>query len=1183
MFDRRLWREARDGRFPLLLLTILLSVLGGLAIVAQAYWLSQIVARVFLDGADLTAVREPVIWLLAAIAARAALAWGREHSANHLAIDLKVDLRDRLFAHLLDLGPTFTQNQQTGELTAVLTHALDTLEAYFNQYLPQLFVAALIPLSILAVILPVDWVTGLTLALTAPLMPLFMMLIGRYAETLTQQQWGLLSRMSAHFLDVLQGLTTLKQLGQSQNQAANIAAITDRFRRTTLDVLRVAFLSALVLELLSTISVAIIAVSLGLRLLNGRFPFDTAFFILILAPEFYLPLRQLGARFHAGMDGVAAANRIFALLNEPAPQRSHAAGTPENHRDLGPVSLEHISVNYAGRDQPALQDISFVLTPGQTTALVGATGAGKSTIAHLLLGFIAPSAGQVRLGETALDEVDTAVLRRQIAWVPQQPYLFDDTIANNIRLGRPSANLTEVAAAAQQADLDDFIQTLPDGYATRIGERGARLSGGQAQRLALARAFLQDAPLLILDEPTAHLDPITETAIQAATEALTAGRTTLIIAHHLSTIRRAHHIIVLENGRLLESGTHDELLTSNGRYATMLTQPEVLKTRPAEPAAARHPVPPPVPKPTRAHTAVTTTAVLPRLLRFLKPHAGWVALAVLLGALTVGSSVALLATSAYLISAAALRPSIAELSVAIVGVRFFGLSRGIFRYLERLAAHNTTFRVLANIRVWFYRAIEPLAPARLQTFHSGDLLSRMVADVETLQDFYVRVVGPPLVAIVVTAVITLFMATFNPALGLALLSGLALAGLGVPWLSYQLSRRANDTAVSLRADLQTSLIDGLQGLPDLQACGQDRAWAAKIHQQGAALARAESRLAQVSGLQTGLLELLTQGTMALVVGLTIPLVTAGQVNGVYLAALALAAVASFEAVQPLAQATQHLEAALAAARRLFTLADAPPPIPPANSPGIQLTASPPHLSFDNVSFGYDTAVNPTLDQVSFDLPPGKRLAVVGPSGAGKTTLANLLLRFWEYDSGEIWWNGRSARDYDPDIVRACLGVIPQQPYLFNASIRDNLRLANPRADQAAIEAAARQAHLHEFIATLPKGYETAVGALGMQLSGGERQRLAIARALLKNAPVLLLDEPTANLDTLTATAVLDTILRLSAGRSLLLITHQLIGLAAMDEIVVLNEGRVVENGRHADLLARGGLYTRLWQQQIGDR
>ncbi|MCA9973468.1 MAG: thiol reductant ABC exporter subunit CydC, partial [Anaerolineales bacterium] len=568
----------------------------------------------------------------------------------------------------------------------------------------------------------------------------------------------------------------------------------------------------------------------------------------------------------------------------------------------------------------------------------------------------------------------------------------------------------------------------------------------------------------------------------------------------------------------------------------------------------------------------------PRLLAFLRPHAGWVALAVLLGALTVGSSVALLATSAYLISAAALRPSIADLSVAIVGVRFFGLSRGILRYLERLAAHNTTFRVLARIRVWFYEAIEPLAPARLQAVRSGDLLSRIVADVETLQDFYVRAVGPPLVAVVVTAVMLLFMAAFAPVLALALLAGLLLAGVGVPWLTYRLSRAASATAVPQRADLQTSLIDGLQGLPDLQACGQDQTWAGKIHRQGAALARSESRLAHVSGLQAGLLELLTQGTMAAIVALAVPLVSGGQVAGVYLAALALATVASFEGVQPLAQAAQSLEASLAAARRLFSLAAAPPPIHPTTQQTIQ--PSSPHLSLHHVSFHYDTAVLPTLHDVSFDLPPGRRLAVVGPSGAGKSTLVNLLLRFWEYDGGEIRLNGRLLPDYDPETVRACFGVIPQQPYLFNASIRDNLRLARPQASQEAIEAAARQAHLHDFIAGLPQGYDTAVGALGLNLSGGERRRLAIARALLQDAPVLLLDEPTAGLDPLTETAVLDTIFQLSRGRSLLLITHRLVGLEAMDEILVLDGGRVVENGRHAQLLAQQGLYATLWQQQM---
>ena len=1175
MFDRRLWRAARHGRsLSLLLLTILLSSLGGAAIVLQAYWLSQVVARVFLGGENLAAVQAAIGWLLLAVALRAALAWGRELSASHLAIGLKLDLRDRLFAHLLDLGPTFTQNEQTGELTAVLTQALDTLEAYFSQYLPQLFVAALIPLTILFVIFPVDWLTGLVLLLTAPLMPVFMLLIGRYAEVLTQRQWGLLSRMSAHFLDVLQGLTTLKQLGQSRNQAANIAAITDRFRRTTLDVLRVAFLSALVLELLSTISVAIIAVSLGLRLLDGRFPFAAAFFILILAPEFYLPLRQLGQRFHAGMDGVAAANRIFALLGQTPPPGQAGEGTrifadAADKRVLWAVRFENVTVHYAKRGRPALQDVSFELAPGRTTALVGATGAGKSTVAHLLLGFVAPATGRVWLGETPLDEVDMVALRRQIAWVPQQPYLFDDTIANNIRLTRPGASMEAVQTAARRAQLHDFVQSLPQGYATRIGERGARLSGGQAQRLALARAFLQDTPLLILDEPTAHLDPATESQVQAAIAALTAGRTTLIIAHHPAAIRHADQVVRLANGRVLERQARIRECGEESKNQTATT------CTPSPP----HPI-----TPTPAHPITSSPprpAILRHLLAFLRPHAGWVALAILLGALTVGSSVALLATSAYLISAAARQPSIADLGVTIVGVRFFGLSRGVFRYLERLAAHNTTFRVLARIRVWFYQAIEPLAPARLQTVHSGDLLSRLVADVETLQDFYVRVVGPPLVAVVVAAATTLFIAAFQPILALALLAGLLLAGVGVPWLSHRLSRAANEMAVPLRADLQTSLIDGLQGLPDLQAGGQDRAWAAKIHRQGAALARSESRLAYVSGLQAGLLELLAQGTMAAIVALAVPLVSGGQVNGVYLAALALAAVASFEAVQPLALAAQSLEASLAAARRLFALAATPPAIAPSSQPAIPLTNLPPHLSLHHVSFRYDTTVLPTLYDISFELPPGRWLAVVGPSGAGKTTLVNLLLRFWEYDAGEMRLNGRTLRDYDPEAVRACFGVIPQQPYLFNASIRDNLRLARPQASQAAIEEAARQAQLHDFIAGLPEGYDTVVGALGRNLSGGERRRLAIARALLKDAPVLLLDEPTAGLDPLTETAVLERIFRLFAGRSLLLITHRLEGLAAMDEIVVLDGGRVVEKGRHADLLARQGLYARLWRQQRG--
>ncbi|MEJ2746317.1 MAG: thiol reductant ABC exporter subunit CydC, partial [Anaerolineae bacterium] len=548
----------------------------------------------------------------------------------------------------------------------------------------------------------------------------------------------------------------------------------------------------------------------------------------------------------------------------------------------------------------------------------------------------------------------------------------------------------------------------------------------------------------------------------------------------------------------------------------------------------------------------------------------------MLGALTIGSSISLLGTSAYLISAAALQPSIAELSVAIVGVRFFGLSRGVFRYLERLVSHGVTFRLLARLRVWFYEALEPLAPARLQQFRSGDLLARIVADIETLEDFFVRVVSPPLVALVVAIGVGTWTAVYDPTLALTLLFFLALAGLGLPLLIWQLSRRPGQAIIARRADLHVRLVEMVQGLADLTALGQNGRFQNRIEQISRQLTNAQNQMAVISGLHAGLSTLLSNGGMAAVLAAAVPLVIEGQINGVHLAGLTLAALAAFEATQPLPQAAQQLTGSRQAIGRLLEIVAVPPavsePVQPAPPPAT------PALAVRHLSFSYEEGP-PVLDDVSFDLPPGKRLAIVGPSGAGKTTLLRLLLRFWDVEAGEIMLDGRSLTSYQSDDVRRCFGVISQNTYLFNGSVRDNLRLANPQADQAAIEAAAQQAQIHDFIAGLPDGYETAVGELGRQLSGGQRQRLAIARALLRGAPILLLDEPTANLDTLTAGHILDTITAVSANRSLLLITHQLSGLERMNEIVVLDNGRVVERGKHQELIAQQGLYFRLWTLQ----
>lgn len=573
--DNRLLQQARAACGDLAL-TIGLGALAGAVIVIWARLLSRVINQVFLAGGTLSQVQPWLIALLFLSLVRAGLVWGGEVAANRVAGRVKGYLRERLAAHLMALGPARLSagGERSGELSNTATAGIEALDAYFRQYLPQLALAALVPLTVLAFVFPLDWVSGLVLLVTAPLIPLFMVLIGNLADSLTQRQWTSLSRMSAHFLDLLQGLTTLKLFGRSREQVRAVAQIGEQFRQTTMDVLRVAFLSAMVLEMVATISTAVVAVQIGLRLLAGRLAFEQGFFVLLLAPEFYQPLRLLGSRFHAGAEGVAAAQRIFAVLETPIPAPEPAAIRPVGEPGAGArafrVCFDDVHYAYEQGLRPALRGLSLEIRPGEKVALVGPSGAGKSTAAALLLRFLEPDRGAITVDGQPLQSLSAREWRAQVAWVPQKPYLFYGTVADNIRLGCPDAGPEKVAWAAGQAHVQAFVDALPQAYDTIIGERGARLSGGEAQRIALARAFLKDSPLLVLDEATANLDPEIEDLIQEAMARLLVGRAALIIAHRLPTVRRADRILVMDEGRVVEEGAHSSLLQQGGYYSRLV-------------------------------------------------------------------------------------------------------------------------------------------------------------------------------------------------------------------------------------------------------------------------------------------------------------------------------------------------------------------------------------------------------------------------------------------------------------------------------------------------------------------------------------------------------------------------------------------------------------------------------------
>ena len=916
--------------------------------------------------------------------------------------------------------------------------------------------------------------------------------------------------------------------------------------------------------------------------------------ILMLGVEVYRPMRDLRTVLHQGMNGLSAAQGIYRLLDgEPQVLDAGAATVPVSVPLSPDIAFENVTFGYPGSNRTTHRNLSFAVRAGERVGIVGPSGCGKSSIVRLLLRFYDPDTGDVRIGGHRLRDLPFAAIRSQIGVVSQDTYLFHGNIEDNIRMGRPDASHDDVVAAASAANIHGFVMSLPDGYQTLIGEKGIKLSGGQRQRVAIARALLRDAPILVLDEALSAVDAENEAVIQDALARLMRDRTVLILAHRLSSVIDCDRILALDDGHVVESGDHAALMAAGNVYHRLMAEqvrdtdgyhsnghvngtgrkpPTEDVTVPVDAAQA-------VDRPTEGILKAEGMAwpeVVRELLRLIVPWKGKLTLTFLFGVLRVVGFIGVGVLSALVILALKTGQ---PFTGYLWGLAAVAPLAGVLHWLESWMAHDMAFRLLAEMRIDFFRKLDQLAPAYLVRRRTGDLMGVATQDIELIEYFFAHTIAPACLAILAPGVVLLVLAWHSPWLALTLAPFLlivALSPLAMRHRVDELGSRAREAA----GELSAHAVDTVQGLHEIIAFQHERRRGEEFHVLGERHIRLRLPFFRQLTLQQSLLEVMTGLGGLSIVAVGGALTANGYVEAGVLPLLTILSLSAFLPVSEIAQIGRQLADTLGSTRRVYAIHAEEVTVRDGAGVASDHRFGEASLELRDVSFAYPGMSRQALSHVDCAIPSGHTVALVGTSGAGKTTLAHLLMRFWDPRSGRVLLNGVDLREYALDDVRARVALVAQDTYLFNDTLRRNILIAQPEASEAELQRAVQYASLDDVVAALPGGLESRVGERGMSLSGGQRQRVAIARAFLKDAPILILDEATSHLDAINERAVRNALDRLKADRTTIVIAHRLSTIRDADLIIVLDAGRVAETGTHDSLLAAGGLYAQLVQHQL---